>query len=414
MCIRDSRYCYTRAPQGLASSGDEFCARTDFCFEGVPLLQKLIDDVILEDETLEGVLAKMEEVFKRCREHCIMLSEEKIQIGQRVKFGGFLVDSTSGQVEITPDPALLDDIRKFPTPANLTQLRSFQGLVNQVNSWNPDISQHLEGLRPLLKKYSTFTWTEEMNEEFLKAREVMSNQMTLNPFDDRLETVLVTDASRLNGLGFLLLQKRTDGVEKYNIVQCGSYAINDTQKRYSATELEMLGVFVACKKCAYYLQGLDSFKVMTDHKALVQIFQKDIENIPNPRLRAFREKLMEMSIEAVYLPGKRNEAADALSRVPMWRESGVEDPAEEVFQVRRTLYRRWHGVKKVKKEEKGGKKGVTKAVRSVTPSLNYAREDIQLQKMFKAAAKDELYKSAVAKLLEGASCEDINLSLIHI
>ena len=98
-----------------------------------------------------------------------------------------------------------------------------------------------------------------MNEEFLKAREVMSNQMTLKPFNDRLETVLVTDASRLNGVGFLLLQKRTDGVEKYNIVQCGSYAINDTQKRYSATELEMLGVFMACKKCAYYLQGLDSF-----------------------------------------------------------------------------------------------------------------------------------------------------------
>ena len=30
------RYRYNRAPQGLASSGDEFCARTDLAFEGVP------------------------------------------------------------------------------------------------------------------------------------------------------------------------------------------------------------------------------------------------------------------------------------------------------------------------------------------------------------------------------------------
>ena len=213
-------------------------------------------------------------------------------------------------MKITPNPELLEDIRKFPTPKNLTQLRSFQGLVNQVTSLNPDIAQHLEGLRPLPKKYSTYTWTDEMNDEFLKAREIISNQMILKPFDERLETVLVTDASRLNGVGFLLLQKRTDGVEKYNIIQCGSYAINDTQKRYSATELEMLGVLIACKKCAYYLHGLDSFTVMTDHKALVQIFQKEIENIPNPRLRAFREKMMDMSIEAVYLLGKKNEAAD--------------------------------------------------------------------------------------------------------
>ena len=49
---------------------------------------------------------------------------------------------------------------------------------------------------------------------------------------------------------------------------------------------------------------------MTDHNALVEI-----ENIPNPRLRAFREKLMDISINAVYLPGKKNEAAAALSHV---------------------------------------------------------------------------------------------------
>ena len=143
----------------------------------------------------------------------------------------------------------------------------------------------------------------------------------------------------------MLMQKRTDGPNKYNIIQAGSYATNDTQKRYSATELEMLGVLIACKKCHYYLQGLQSFKVMTDHNALVDIFKKDIDNISNPRLRAFREKLMDLTITAEYLPGKKNEAADALSRIPMWRESGVKDPSENIFSVRRTFYRKWHGVK---------------------------------------------------------------------
>ena len=106
----------------------------------------------------------------------------------------------------------------------------------------------------------------------------------------------------------------------------------------------MLGVMVTCKKCHYFLQGLDHFKVLTDHSALVQIFQKDIQDIPNPRLRAFREKLMDMNITAEHIKGKKNEAADALSRIPMWRASDIDDPSEKIFQVRRTLYRRWHGI----------------------------------------------------------------------
>ena len=119
---------------------------------------KLVDDVVLEGDTIEEVLAKVEMVFKRCREHGIILSEEKIQVGQKIKFGGYYVDASSGEVKITPDPDLLKDIREFPKPTTLRQLRSFQGLVNQVTSWNPDIAQHMSGLRQLLKRNTTYVW----------------------------------------------------------------------------------------------------------------------------------------------------------------------------------------------------------------------------------------------------------------
>ena len=76
----------------------------------------------MEGDTLQDVLDKVEQVFQRCRQHGIVLSEEKIQIGQKIKFGGYFVDASSGQVEITPDPELLKDIRDFPHPGNLKQL----------------------------------------------------------------------------------------------------------------------------------------------------------------------------------------------------------------------------------------------------------------------------------------------------
>ena len=34
-------------------------------------------------------MEKVKEVFKRCQEHGIMLSEEKVQVGQCLKFGGY-------------------------------------------------------------------------------------------------------------------------------------------------------------------------------------------------------------------------------------------------------------------------------------------------------------------------------------
>ena len=79
---------------------------------------------------------------------------------------------------------------------------------------------------------------EDMEVEFNRAREVMSDQRVLKPFDKTLETVLFTNASHTQGVGFLLMQRRNDGVDKFNIIQCGLYATNDMQKRYSATELE--------------------------------------------------------------------------------------------------------------------------------------------------------------------------------
>ena len=91
------RYRYNRAPQGLTSSGDEFCARTNHAFQGIPTLQKLVDDVVVEDDTLDGLMAKVK-VFKRCRQYSIILLEDKIQIGQRIKFGRYYIDESSGEV----------------------------------------------------------------------------------------------------------------------------------------------------------------------------------------------------------------------------------------------------------------------------------------------------------------------------
>ena len=60
------RYQYKRAPMGLISSGDEFCARSDRALADIPGLFKLVDDIL---------------VSRQCEEYGITLSKDKYQFG---------------------------------------------------------------------------------------------------------------------------------------------------------------------------------------------------------------------------------------------------------------------------------------------------------------------------------------------
>ena len=104
---------------------------------------------------------------------------------------------------------------------------------------------------------------------------------------------LLTDASRLFGLGYALGHMEADGSGKdvFKIVKCGSKGLTPTQQRYSTIELECLAIVWAVQKCAFYLRGLPVFHVLTDHRPLEGVFTKDIFDLASPRLQRLREKV---------------------------------------------------------------------------------------------------------------------------
>ena len=58
---------------------------------------------------------------------------------------------------------------------------------------------------------------------------MLTSPTIAKPFDDAKETILLTDASRLHGLGYALIQKSRKG--ELLLIQCGSA----TQQRYART-----------------------------------------------------------------------------------------------------------------------------------------------------------------------------------
>ena len=305
------RDAYTRAPMGLHSSNDELNLRTDKIFADIPNIQKLIDDILVEADSIKQLVKTIKRVLKKCKEHDITISPSKFKIGRQVKFGGFIVSDKGVRI----DPERIDAISKFPVPTDVKGVRSFMGLINQLSFHNPDINQMTPRIRELLKKDVAFLWEPEHQKEFDEVKSTLLKSGILKPYNKDLKTILITDASKIHGLGYVLLQ--VDG-DQTNLIRCGSQSLTGAQKNYAIIELEALAIYTGIKKCAYFLRGCPQFQVRTDHKPLQYIFQKEIREIDNVRLQKYREKLMEYNFDVIYLPGKENLIADALSRYPIW------------------------------------------------------------------------------------------------
>jgi hypothetical protein len=251
------RFCYTRAPMGLASSGDEYCARGDRALEDISNKIKVVDDILLYAKSWSEIKDSIQRVIVACANSHITLSASKFVIGQEVRFVGMKISGDG----VTADPDKVKAISDFPTPTNITDLRSFFGLVNQLGSFSQDVAARASPLRPLLSSKNIWQWLPDHDAAFQEVKKCLSSPPVLSHFDITLPTRLLTDASKLNGLGYALMQDHASSkdAEKWKLVQCGSRFLSDTETRYSTGELEALAIYYAVSACHIYLMGLNNF-----------------------------------------------------------------------------------------------------------------------------------------------------------
>lgn len=130
---------------GFSATGDAFCLRGDKALQGMSNCVKVIDDILLYDEDYTTHLQRVYNVLTRCRKHGITLNRDKFVIASpQVHFCGYNIS----QQGISADMTKVSAIRDFPKPANLTDLQSFMGLVNQLAEFTPDIAATAHPLRP--------------------------------------------------------------------------------------------------------------------------------------------------------------------------------------------------------------------------------------------------------------------------
>ena len=186
--------------------------------------------------------------------------------------------------------------------------------MNYLPRFSPNIAKLTELLRQLLCKNAEFIWLPNHTKAFNAIKEELcGNTDILLYYRPEKKLFLEVDASLL-GLGCVLLQpKLNDEHELDSLVPIayGSKTLNETEKCYANTEHEMLAVTFGLKKFHYYCFGRHMI-ILSDHKPLVAILQKDLCNV-SPRLQRMLLSCQQYSYEINYRKGSDMIFADHLS-----------------------------------------------------------------------------------------------------
>ena len=248
-----------------------------------------------------------------------ILNPDKFVFGaDTVEFAGFEISPN----DVRPSPRYMRAFIDFPPPQDLTDVRSWFGLINQV-SYTFSMAERSE----LLKPGTHFAWNEELQELFEESKRIIANDIHegVTIFDPTKPTCLATDWSK-TGIGFWLLQKHYSCPEVkpfcctsgWKITLVGSRFTHAAESRYAPIEGEALAVADALEKARYFVLGCSNLIVAVDHKPLLKIFRdRALEDISNTRLRNLKEKTLRYRFRIVHIPGVKHRATDCLSRHPV-------------------------------------------------------------------------------------------------
>jgi len=316
------RYKYRTAPQGYISSGDGYTRRFDEIASDFPNKIKVVDDSLLWSDTVGESFHQTAQWLDLCARNGIILNPEKFTFGaDTVEIAGFEITPDS----VRPNKKILQAIMDFPTPRNLTEVRSWFGLVNQV-TYTFSMTSFMAPFRSLLKPKTRFAWNEELQTIFDESKRqiIVEIENGVRIFDKQKPTCLATDWSK-TGIGYWLFQKHCDCPEirpfccntGWKVVLVGSRFTHAAESRYAPIEGEALAVADALDKARHFVLGCDNLLVAVDHKPLLGIFSdRSLDKISNGHLRNLKEKTLRYRFKMRYIPGRKNCVSDTMSRHP--------------------------------------------------------------------------------------------------
>jgi hypothetical protein len=142
------------------------------------------------------------------------------------------------------DPDKVKAIVEMERPDDISGIRRFLGMVNQLNKFSPKITELTKPLRELLKVDNAWIWDRAQENAFQQIKHELASSGTLSHYDPKKESIVSADASSF-GIGAVIRQKRGESLRP---MAYASKSMLDTVMRYAQIEKEALAITWACAK----------------------------------------------------------------------------------------------------------------------------------------------------------------------
>ena len=305
-------YRVNRLPFGVASSPSLFQRIMETVLQGLPSVSIYLDDILVTGKSVDDHCRNLEAVLSRLEDAGFRLKQEKCAfLLPSVEYLGHLITAQGLQ----PSTDKVEAVQKAPPPQDVSQLKSFLGLVNYYGKFLPDLSSVLAPLYSLLQKETEWKWGMDQQKAFAEVKQLLTSDCLLVHYDQDKELLLACDASPY-GLGAVLSHRGPNGEEQP--VAFASRSLNPAEKNYSQLEKEGLAIVFAVKRFHQYLFGRP-FTITSDHKPLQHLLKEStaVPAMASARMQRWALLLSGYDYTINYKPGEAHANADSLSRLPL-------------------------------------------------------------------------------------------------
>ena len=303
---------YTHLPFGVAAAPAIFQRTMETILRGLPQVCVYLDDILVtgESETahlqnLSAVLQRLETAGVRLkRGKCSFMLPEVEYLGHRISAKG-----------LQPLASKVQAIRDAPTPTDVSQLRSFLGMLNYYGRFLPDLASILAPLHELLRSSRKWSWEEPQRKAFKEAKELLTTSAILTHYDPGKALLLACDASPY-GVGAVLSHRMDDNTEQP--IAFASRTLSPAERKYAQLDKEALAIVFGVKRFHQYLFGR-KFTILSDHKPLQYLLgeTRGIPAMASARIQRWALTLSAYNYVINYKPGVDHANADGLSRLPL-------------------------------------------------------------------------------------------------
>ncbi|XP_041435047.1 uncharacterized protein K02A2.6-like [Xenopus laevis] len=318
---------YQRLPFGVSTAPAIFQHAMDQILQGIDHVVCFLDDILITGSSVEEHLALLDKVLSKLKASGVRVKLSKCHFLQEsVEYLGYRIDAQG----LHPTETKLTAIVNAPSPSNVSELRSFLGLLNYYGRFLPNLSTLLQPLHELLQKDTKWVWSAQCEKAFQDAKQRLTNSKWLAHYDPSKPLRLACDASPY-GVGAVISHILPNGEE--HPIAFASRTLTQTERNYAQIEREALSIIFGIKKFHKYLYGR-KFSLVTDHKPLLAILgpKSAIPTLAALRMQRWALLLLAYDYDIVYRRSQDHGNADALSRLPCPYTTDVQDESV-IFQV---------------------------------------------------------------------------------